>query len=210
MSWTPLVVRDGNNAAQSIAATQDPSGYHASVVSLDSGKATYRAAGNFIPQPTAAVTVLSIQGSATRTVRVKRIGLSGVSTAAGQNVYQLLKTSALGAGGTAVLPTPTPLDSSSAAATAVVQHYTTTLKATGVAIGGPLSMANVQTCVTAVPAAVIVPAATQLFPEFGAPIGQAIVLRGAAQFLEVQNVAAANLAAGTVLCYFVEWEEDAS
>lgn len=212
MAWTPLVVRDGNNAAQSIAATQDPSGYHASLVSLDSGKATYRAAANFTPFATGAVTVLSIQGSATKTVRVKRIGLSGVSTAAGQNIYQLIKTSALGAVGTsvAVVQTPTPLDSASPAATAAVQHYTTAVRVAGAAIGGPLSMANVQTCVTAVPAAVIVPAATQLFPEFGAPIGQSIVLRGAAQFLEVQNVAAANLAAGTVLCYFVEWEEDNS
>jgi hypothetical protein len=209
MAWTPLVVRDGNNAAQSIAATQDPSGYSASLVSVDSGKATYRAAANFTPQATNAVTLVSIQGSATKTVRVKRFGVGGVSTANGQNVMQLLKTSALGAGGTTVTPTPTPLDSASAAATAVVQHYTTTLKATGTAIGGPISMANVQTGVTAVPT-VMTPAQTQMFPEFGAPIGQAIVLRGAAQYLELQNVAAANLAAGTVLCYFIEWEEDNS
>lgn len=209
MAITPIIVRDGNNAAQSISALQDPSGYNASVVSVDTGRATYRAAGNFIPQPTNAVTVLTIQGSATKTVRIKRIGLGGVSTANGQNIYQLLKTSALGAGGTAVGATATPLDSASPAATAVVQHYTTTLKATGTAIGGPLSMANVQTGVTAVPTG-ITPAQTILFPEFGSPIGQAIVLRGAAQYLEVQNVLAANLAAGTVLCYFIEWEEDNS
>lgn len=209
MAITPIIVRDGNNAAQSISALQDPSGYNASMVSLDTGRATYRAAANFTPQATAAVTLITIQGSATKTVRVKRIGVGGVSTANGQSVYQLLKTSALGAGGTAVAPTPTPLDSASAAATAVVQHYTTTLKATGTAIGGPLTTANVQTGVTAVPT-VQTPPHTILFPEAGAPIGQAIVLRGAAQYLEVQNVAAANLAAGTVLCYFVEWEEDAS
>jgi hypothetical protein len=209
MAITPIIVRDGNNAAQSMSALQDPSGYNATMVSLDTGRATYRAAGNFIPQPTNAVTVISIQGSATKTVRVKRIGLGGVSTANGQNIYQLIKTSALGAGGTTVTPTATPLDSASAAATAVVQHYTTTLKAAGTPIGGALTMANVQTGVTAVPTG-ITPAQTQLFPEFGAPIGQAIVLRGAAQYLEVQNVLAANLAAGTVLCYFLEWEEDNS
>jgi hypothetical protein len=210
MAITPIIVRDGNNAAQSMSALQDPSGYNATMVSLDTGRATYRAAGNFTPQATNAVTVLTIQGSATKTVRIKRIGLSGVSTAIGQNVFQLLKTSALGAGGTPVTPTATPLDSASPAATAVVTHYTASLKATGTAIGGPLSMANVTTCVTAVPATGVVPAQTTLFPEFGAPIGQAIVLRGAAQYLEVQNVLAANLAAGTVLCYTVEWEEDNS
>lgn len=209
MAITPIIVRDGNNAAQSISAFQDPSGYNASCFSLDTGRATYRAAANFSPQVTGAVTVLSIQGSATKTVRIKRIGLSGVSTGAGQNVYLLQKTSALGAGGTTVTPTATPLDSASPAATAVVQHYTTTLKAAGTPIGGPLSAANVQTCVTAVPTTGV-PAQTLLFPEAGAPIGQAIVLRGAAQYLEVQNAAAANLAAGTVLCYFVDWEEDNS
>lgn len=209
MAITPIIVRDGNNAAQSISALQDPSGYNASMVSLDTGRAVYRAAANFTPQATAAVTLISIQGSATKTVRIKRIGVGGVSTANGQSIYQLIKTSALGAGGTTVTPTATPLDSASPAATAVVQHYTTTLKAAGTPIGGPLTTANVQTGVTAVPT-VATPAQTQLFPEFGAPIGQAIVLRGAAQYLEVQNVAAANLAAGTVLCYFIEWEEDAS
>jgi hypothetical protein len=209
MAITPIIVRDGNNAAQSMSALQDASGYNATMVSLDTGRPTYRAAANFTPQATGAVTVLSIQGSATKTVRVKRIGLSGVSTGAGQSIYTLQKTSALGAGGTTVTPTVAKMDSADANATAVVQHYTTTLKAAGTPIGGPLSAANVQTCVTAVPTTGVLPL-TQLFPEFGAPVGHAIVLRGVAEFLEVQNIAAANLAAGTVLCYCVEWEEDAS
>lgn len=41
-------------------------------------------------------------------------------------------------------------------------------------------------------------------------IGSAIVLRGVAEFLEVQNINAGNLAAGTVLEYVIEFEEDAS
>jgi len=209
MALTPLIVRDGNNAAQSMNALQDAANINSSIVSLDSTRQTFRAAANFTPQATAAVTVISIQGSATKTIRVKRVGVSGVSTANGQNIYALQRTSALGAGGTTVAPTVSKMDTLSATATAVVQHYTTTLKAAGTPVGGPLSTANVQTCVTAVPTVPVLPA-TQLFPEFGAPIGQAIVLRGAADFLEVQNLAAANLAAGTVLNYFIEWEEDAS
>lgn len=210
MALTPLVVRDGNNAAQSMDALQDAAGINVSIVSLDSTRATYRAAANFTPQPTAAVTVISIQGSATKTVRIKRIGLSGVSTAAGQNIYALQRSTALGAGGTTVNPTLAKMDFLSAAATAVVAHYTTSAKAAGTSTGiGPLTTANVQTCVTAVPTTSVLPV-TQLFPEFGAPIGQAIVLRGTSDFLEVQNLAAANLAAGTVLNYFIEWEEDAS
>jgi hypothetical protein len=209
MAYTPVVVRDGNNASQSMGAFQDAAGVNYSAVSLDSTKPTYRAAANFTPQATGAVTVISVQGSATKTIRIKRIGLSGVSTANGQNVYSLQRTSALGAGGTTVNPTAAKMDTSSAAASAVVAHYTTTLKAAGTPVGGPITTANVQTGVTAVPT---VPVASQqlLFPEAGMPAGQAIVLRGTADFLEVQNLAAANLAAGTVLCYFVEWEEDAS
>ena len=209
MPFTPVVARDGNNAAQSMGAFQDASSVNFPAVNLDSTIPTYRAAANFTPQATGAVTVLSIQGSASKTIRIKRIGLSGVSTANGQNVYSLQRTSALGAGGTTVTPTIAKLDTNSAAATAVVQHYTTSLKAAGTAVGGPISTANVQTGVTAVPT---VPVAPQqlLFPEAGVPAGQSIVLRGTADFLEAQNLAAANLAAGTVLCYFVEWTEDAS
>ena len=209
MALTPLVIRDGNNAAQSVVAFQDGAGYNLSAVSLDSSRATYRAAANFTPQATAAVTIISIQGSATKTVRIKRIGLSGVSTGAGQNVYALQRTSALGAGGTAVNPTVAKVDTLDAAATAVVAHYTTSLKAAGTGVGGPLSTSNVQTCVTAVPTTGVLPV-TQLFPEFGVPSGKAIVLRGTADFLEIQNLAGTNLAAGTVLNYFVEWEEDGS
>jgi hypothetical protein len=209
MALTPIIVRDGNNAAQSIAAFQDPSGYNSSVVSLDNGRAVYRVAANFTPLVTAAVCLIRIQGSATKTVRVRRIAVGGVSTANAQSIYQLLKTSTAGGGGTAVTPTATPLDSASPAATAVVKHYTTAAEATGAAIGGPIAMANVQTCVVTTPTLMTYPHAV-LFPEIGNPIGQAIVLRGAAQFLEVQNVTPANLSAGTVLCYAVEWEEDNS
>lgn len=209
MAFTPIIARDGNNAAQSMQAFQDGAGINAAAVSLDSTAPTYRAAANFTPQATGAVTVISIQGSATKTVRIKRIGVSGVSTGAGQNIYALQRTSALGAGGTTVTPTVAKLDTLSAAATAVVQHYTTSLKAAGTGVGGPISTSNVQTCVTAVPTTGVLPV-TQLFPEFGVPAGQAIVLRGVADFLEVQNLAAANLAAGTVLNYFIEWTEDAS
>jgi hypothetical protein len=210
MAITPIIVRDGNNAAQSMSALQDPSGYNSTTVSLDTGRATYRVAANFTPFKDAAVCLIRIQGSATKTVRIKRVAVGGVSTANAQSILQLLKTSALGAGGgTAVTPVATPLDSASPAATAVVKHYTTAAEATGAAIGGPIAMANLQTCVVTTPTLMTYPHAV-LFPEIGTTIGQAIVLRGASQFLEVQNVTPTNLSAATVLCYAVEWEEDAS
>ncbi len=177
---------------------------------LDSGQQFYRASANFIPTATAGVVLFSITGSATKTVRIRRITVGGVSTAVSGSIFQLLRTSVLGAGGTTVSPTVGKLDVNSAAATAVVSHYTTTLKATGTAVGGPLTTRYVGTNVVTTPATVYTDSNVVMFPEGGAPIGQAIVLRGTSDILECQNVTPANLGAGTVLSYTVEWIEDAS
>lgn len=210
MALTPIVVRDGNNTAQNMDALQDASGNNISLVSVDSTRATYRASANFTPQATGAVTIISLQGSATKTVRVKRVMLGGVSTAVSASVYQIVRTTALGAGGTTVNPTIAKLDTSSATATAVAAHYTTTLKATGTGASGPLVTRQVGTNVVTTPATAWIEPLAPLFPEAGMPVGQAIVLRGAAEFMEIQNVTPANLGAGTVLSYIIEWEEDAS
>lgn len=210
MALTPIVVRDGNNAAQNMNALQDGDGNNMSVVSVDSTRPTYRAGASFTPQATAAVTLISVTGSAAKTIRIKRIGLSGASTALSiAPIISLQRTSALGAGGTTVSPTVAEMDTDTDAATAVVSHYTTTLKAAGTAVGGPISVQRLFTDTVTTPT-VASRGATMLFPEYGSPIGHAIVLRGASDFLEIQNINAGNLAAGTVLEYFVEWEEDAS
>ena len=207
---TSITVRDGNNAAQTIPTFDTLAGQKASVVSLDSGRQVYRASANFTPQPTAAVTIISLQGSATKTVRVHRVMLGGVSTAVSSSVYQILRTTALGAGGTTVNPTIALMDTGSAAATAVAAHYTTTLKATGTGASGPLVTRAVGPNVVTPPATAWIEPLAPLFPEAGMPVGQAIVLRGAAQFMEIQNVTPANLGAGTVLSYIIEWSEDDS
>jgi hypothetical protein len=218
MALTPLVVRDGNNVAANQEMLQGVSGAgnNIPVVSLDSTRVTYRASANFTPQPTAAVTVITITGSATKTVRIKRVMMGGVSTAVSISVWALQRTSALGAGGTLVAPTVALLDrgasASYAAATAVVNHWTTTLKAAGTttSMGGPITTRSVGTNVVTTPATAWIEPFAPLFPEAGMPVGSAIVLRGTSEILEVQNVAPANLGAGTVLSYMIEWEEDNS
>ena len=212
MALSTLTVRDGNNAAQTIPTLADLAGNRASMVSLDSSQQVYRASANFTPTATAAVTMISITGSATKTVRIRRIAIGGVSTAVSGSVLALQKTSALGAGGTTVSPTIAKLDSASATATALVSHYTTTLKATGTTtgMGGPLTTRYIGTNVVTTPATVYTDSYVTLFPEGGAPIGQALVLRGTAEIIEVQNVTPANLGAGTVYSYCIEWVEDDS
>jgi len=210
MAFTPVVARDGNNAAQSMAAFQDLSSVNYAGVSLDSTQQTYRASANFTPTATGAVTMITVTGSATKTVRIKRIMIGGVSTALSASVFQLLRVTALGAGGTLVAPTVAKMDTGSAAATAVVNHWTSTLKATGTGGGGPLATALITTSTVTTPTVALAGVPQMMFPEVGAPIGQSIVLRGVADILEIQNVTPANLGAGTVLTYMIEWIEDAS
>ena len=207
---TSITVRDGNNAAATIPTLDDLAGNKASLVSLDSGRQVYRASANFTPTATGAVTIISLQGSATKTVRVKRVMLGGVSTAVSVSIFQILRTTALGAGGTTVNPTIAKMDSGSATATAVAAHYTATLKATGTGASGPIVTRAVGTNVTVTPATAWIEPLAPLFPEAGMPVGQSIVLRGTAEFMEIQNVTPTNLGAGTVLTYIIEWEEDAS
>lgn len=209
MALAPLVVRDGNNAAQNVGALQDAAGVSYSQVGLDSSQQVFRASSSFTPQATGAVTVASLTGSATKTVRIRRVLISGSATALSSTLFGLQRTSALGAGGTTVTPTVAKMDTLSAAATAVAQTYTTTLKAAGTPVGGALSQIQLfQTTVTT-PTVAWAEAQT-LFPEKGATIGQAIVLRGASDFLEVQNLNGGNLAAGSILQVTFEWIEDAS
>ncbi len=210
MAFTPVVARDGNNAAQNMAAFQDAAGINYAGISLDSSSQTYRASANFTPQATAAITLVSITGSATKTVRIKRITMGGVSTALSSSVFQLLRTSVLGAGGTTVSPTIGKDDSASATATALVSHYTATLKATGTAVGGPLATQLIFTGTVTTPTVGNFGGPQVIFPEGGTPAGQAIVLRGTSDILEIQNVTPTNLGAGTVLNYTIEWVEDAS
>jgi hypothetical protein len=208
-SQTSLAVLDGNNASKTITTHTNPAGDQRYAISLDeAGAAVYRFSASFTPTATGAVTVISIKGSATKTVRVRRIMLGGAATALSATLFGLQRTSALGAGGTAVNPTAAKLDSGTvAAATAVVAHYTTTLKAAGTASDGPLTTLRLFQDTVTTPT-VASRLATFLFPEYGVSVGQAIVLRGTSDFIEVQNLNAGNLASGTVLDYMIELVED--
>jgi hypothetical protein len=209
VSTTSLSVLNSLAAAQTLATNTDPAGVQAYLVSLDrAGSAVYRASASFTPQPTAAVTMITVTGSATKTVRIKRIIITGVSTATATIPVQLIRSTALGAGGTAVPPTVAKVDSGTvAAATAVVNHYTTTLKAAGTSTGiGPLTSGRLFTSKVTTPDVAIATLAF-VYPEMGGPLNQSIVLRGATDFLEFQNTNAGNLSAGTVLDYAIEWEE---
>lgn len=210
MAFTPISVKDGTGAAQSMGAFQDSGGNNYPAQSLDNAIPTYRAAASFVPVTTGALTLVQVQGSSTKTVRIKRIVVGGsTATTVATAVWYLQRTSTAGTTGTAVTPTIAKLDTNSPAATAVVTHYTTAAQTVGTLVGGPLSFFTVLLPVTAVPT-VAFTINQCIFPEYGAPIGQAIVLRGTADFINVVNSAPANFANAPVLQYSVEWTEDAS
>jgi len=209
MALTPVTVSDRSGNSQGMEAYQDPAGNNIPIVSLDTNKATYYFSASFTPLVTSALTVLRIAGSASKTVRVKRIQVGGTSTAAGSCLYGLQRVSSVGTGGTGVTPTAAKADSASAAATAVVTHYTTAAQSAGTAAGGTITQATLLTSIVTLPTTGMVPLYS-IFPPQGAPIGSSLVLRGTADALELGNLNGGNLPAGTVLQYTVELEEDAS
>lgn len=208
MAMSPVTILNGNSASASMSAWQDASSVNYPVFSQDTAIPHYRASANFTPTATAALTVASLKGSASKTVHVTRVCLGGVSTALSVSVWKLIRVSALGAGGTVVTPTVAKLDTAAGAATAVAEVYTTTAKVADTTAEGPLCHANVFTSTVTTPTVAMLEQCI-LFPERGSTSmsNQSIVLRGVSEFLAITNVAPANLGAGTVLNVTIEWAE---
>lgn len=148
---------------------------------------------------------LSINGSATKTIYVKRVTCSGISTADGTSTIHLIKRSTADTGGTAITPSATaggqkvPLDSANAAATATVTAYSA-----NPTVGTIVGIVGSRTIRTSVAATSAAGALTTW--DFGDQIAQHLVLRGAAQTLSVGGLGTA-LVAGAVLSCEIVWLE---
>lgn len=208
MALSTLAARDGNNAAVSVPGMADLAGNIQPMYSLDSSRQTYRASASFTPFATAALALVTVIGSATKTVRIQRILIGGVATALADTLFRLTRVSVIGTGGTVVAPTIAKNDTNSAAATAVVQHYTTAAQSTGTVVSALSHWRQFIATVTT-PATAYTNPTYQVFPECGIG-GQSLVLRGVADMIQIENLNAGNLGAATVLEYVIEWVEDAS
>jgi hypothetical protein len=137
-------------------------------------------------------------------VRIKRIYVSGVATAAGNMPFQITRRSTAGTLGSAVL-TAIPAakhDTNDAAATAVVStvgtaNYTTLGTANGLLAVDRIGLSAVGTGVADTPA----------LYEFSTRNDKPIILRGAADFLTLEGAGGA-VPAGGVLDIEIETEED--
>lgn len=153
--------------------------------------------------PVAAPTdIIIIQGSATRTVYLKRIALQGVATAAGNMPAQLIRRSAADTAAcvlTAV--TAGKHDTASAAATAVVSTVGTANCGSLGASAGNIGAGRLQ-----LPASGTGLGFTPLTWEFGTRLDQSILLKGVNDFIAI-NLNGAAVPSGGIIDIEIETEE---
>lgn len=176
------------------------------LVSSDGLKATYQyAVSAFSPQATPTAMVV-IQGSATKTVRIKRIRVSGVATAQGNMKIQLTRWSTAGTPGSAVLTALTAAkhDLNDAAATAVVSTVGTANYTTE-GTGSTVPMLCDRIFMGVVATGIVTPNDF----NFATRNDKALILRGTADIITISGVGSA-VPSGGVLDISIETEEDNS
>lgn len=169
---------------------------------IDGYKTTYNATATFTAANTA-TDIFTINGSATKTVRVLRIGISATQTTSSEIALILLKRSTANTGGTSSTLTNVSYDSTNAAATASVKSYTANPTALGTLVG---NLRNIKFSIPVVAIGGNASAQTELVESFGNGPGQALVLRGTAESLAV-NLNSATVS-GNSFSIWVEWTEE--
>ena len=146
--------------------------------------------------------VFSIIGSASKTIRITRVGITGVATTANVVDIQFVKRSTANTGSTPVVLSAVPHDASDAAASTVVTTYTVTNPTLGTLVGGPIRSRKIG---LATAGGTIMPAYNEFL--FGKDNDRAIVLRGVAQTFAI-NFNAVTPPAGTLLNIDITWTEE--
>lgn len=165
--------------------------------SVDGYKKTYLASIVGLVPPATPTDIFTITGSATTTVRITRIFLTGTQTTAAQRDILLIKRSTANTAGTSTAPTRIPLDANDAAATATVLAYTAN-PTLGTGIGTLYSRKMQISTVSLL--------GDTLELAFGAESGKCVVLRGIAQVLAVNLNSVTS--AGNLFNVTVEWTEE--
>lgn len=183
--WT---VQPGNtpNTASWLVEQRPPTiqTYAASIVGL-------------VPLAAGATDLFTISGSATKTVKVLSLHISGNATTAVTVPLSIIKRSATNTGGTSTAPTVTPHDSNNAAGTAVVLAYTANPTVLGATVG------MLDTFKLDLPASAT---ATNVNLDEDFNDGQPYVLRGTAQILAI-NLNTSAITAGN-LTVAIHWTEE--
>jgi len=166
-------------------------------VNSEGSKATY-SVGVIAFTPVATPTdFFTLVGSATKIVRLLRISISGIATAAISVDVQLIKRTTANSGGTSAQPAIGQHDSNDSAPTAVVNTYSVN-PTTGTG-GGTFRAGKLNLGATG--------AAGQLVWDFTTRNGKGLVLRGIAQAY-VLNWGGAAVPSGTLLDIDCEFSEE--
>jgi len=186
LSFSPTVTAMLNTETTKVIGT----------VNLPSPAITYSAVANGIVPATAATDLVTIYGSATKTINILNVWVTGVQTTAGQAQVLLIKRSTANSAGTSTAPVKIPYDSNDVAATATFLAYTAN-PTLGTAIG------NVRGDRAFLPGAASASDAQGLTWSF--INGKNMILRGVAQGIAI-NLNAATLAGGSINVT-IEWTE---
>jgi adenine deaminase len=168
-------------------------------VTTEGTVATYGVAAVGITPAATPTDIVIISGSATKTVRVKQVIVSGVATTAGSMDVSLIKRTAANTGGTSTAPSIAKFDAGDAAASAVVTQYSANASALGAGVAIATKKLNLG---LAGDAGVVV-------FDFANRNDKPVILRGVAQGLAI-NFNGGAVPAGGSITYSVEFEEDAS
>ena len=203
-----ITVKDSTGATTTMGVVTDPNNSSAKVSkvfaddSLNIQPTYMTGASQVTPAATPGV-VVEIKGSATKTVRVKKVIFQLNATTAKQWPISFQRASAAVTDGTPVTPVITKADTSDPAATAVISHFTA--NPTPAAANPANSVLFIQDVTATAPAT----AAAPLVVDFTANGNKAFILRGAADCLVIR-LGGGALTAGERFSYSVEWSEDAS
>lgn len=182
-------------------AVMAPGGEGAQLVSSDGTKATYRAgAVARTLYSTAAAVLVEVVGSATKTVRIKKLTVWGQAGTLFFAELTLLRCTGV-SGGTPTAAANGKHDKNDAAATAVINSY-----AAAATAGAGSVVSGAKALSVGVPSATLPMLATSW--DFSRNQDKAMILRGAGDVLEIFNN---TTGLGTATYGFeVEWEEDNS
>lgn len=170
-----------------------------SVPLSDGIKTTYGAATIGITVAALATDVLTITGSATKTIRIQKIEISGIQTTAASINILLIKRSTANTGGITQNHSKVPNDSASVASSVTLQSYTAN-PIVGTVVG------NVKAEKIFVPATSTVGYSAKTTWQFGDDFVQAIVLRGVAENININLNGITVL--GLTLAISITWTEE--
>ncbi|KMO85850.1 hypothetical protein AB840_11295 [Megasphaera cerevisiae DSM 20462] len=157
---------------------------------------TYGVSGVALTPDATPTDVVTVYASAAKSVKVKKVIVSGVATTAGTMNVSLVKRTAANTGGTSTSPSIGQFDSADSAATATVKVYS----AKPTSVGAGVAIASKALNFGVAGAAGIVEF------DFTTRNDKALYLRGAAQGMAI-NLNGGAVPSGGALGYAIEFEE---